>query len=146
MPNPVLSFPQLHTTPFFPCFQNLRRHHFLLASKIPTLVNCPDLSVFGTKQLYCMQQCCLASGNFFHLMEKCHEIFNTFLLQKTPPGPHLNRQELFCEIFVFVKIFTKNLCTHTVLVDYADTVSPYSATLPKMLTWSTTMLTPCQCS
>ena len=35
------------------------------------------------------------------LKGQCHEIFDTvFILQKTPPGPHMNRQNRYCEIFL----------------------------------------------
>ena len=32
---------------------------------------------------------------------KCQEIFNNLCYQKTPPGPHINRQKQFREIFSF---------------------------------------------
>ena len=35
------------------------------------------------------------------LKGKCQEIFNNLCYQKTPPGPHINRQKQFREIFCF---------------------------------------------
>ena len=52
-------------------------------------------------------------------------IFSTFFYQKTPPGPHMNRQKRFRKIFfVFVKKFAKTCEKHVSVVnDYADIVS-----------------------
>ena len=72
--------------------------------------------------------------------------FSTFFfLQKTPPGPHMNMQKQFCEIFCFLED-NREKCVSaqslTILtwrqhsLDYAD----------KMLSWLLNTLTTCQFS
>ena len=45
-------------------------------------------------------------------------IFSTFFYQKTPPGPHMNRQKRFRKkFFVFVKKFAKSCEKHVRVVN-----------------------------
>ena len=56
------------------------------------------------------------------------EIFDTFLNQKTPPGPNISRQNRFREMFRLSKDIRENLWKKIVCigVDYADPVTHHS--------------------
>ena len=62
------------------------------------------------------------------LKGQCHEIFVTFYIKKTPPRPHMNRQNWFCEIFHFQEDIREKRPRVVDLVNpYMDTVSKYSS-------------------
>ena len=110
-----------------------------------TIVNSGDVfgDVFGffKKTGFVIQKDCILKG-------KCHEIFETFFVdKKTQPGPQMNRQKGFRKFFT--NIFAKNrekTCV-PVVVDYTVTdydvrkVKDYANTVS---TCSLTTLTLCQ--
>ena len=65
--------------------------------------------------------------------------FDTFIIQKTPPGPHMNRKKRFREIFRFCEdIREKRVCPQSqqlrwhrisIVNDYANTMSARSMTM-----------------
>ena len=52
---------------------------------------------------------------------QCYDIFDPFY-QKTPPGPQMNRQKQFREIFRFHEDIFAKTCV-PIVVDYTDMVS-----------------------